>query len=326
MISLESDGRGLQVPWLGGDVLERLLTPERARAAVERALMAERAGEAAAPLRQLVDMPAGTLFVMPAALDGSLAVKLLNDRPHASAGATLPGVVVLFDEASGQPCALMDGPVLTALRTAAIAGWATARLARARRRVALVGAGFQAWYQAAALVDLGGVEAVAIWNRHGEAAEQLAARLRRRHPDLAIRVAPSVPDAVADADVITVATRSPEPLLTRGMVPPHAHVNAMGAYRPTERECAADLMVAAAVYADTPTGVRHEAGDVAIPIAQGQLAAEAVHALADAPPVPPAGLTVMKSVGAAVFDVAAARMAWVAWQGSAEATAGIPSA
>ncbi len=317
---------GTQVPWLDATVLERLLTPQLARAAVERALRAERTGAAVAPLRQLVDMPAGTLFVMPAALDGSLAVKLLNDRPQAAPGPTLPGVVVLFDDRTGQPCALMDGPVLTAIRTGAIAGWATAHLARARRRVALVGAGFQAWYQAVALLDLGGVEALTIWNRHRPAAEQLAERLRVGYPGLRLGVADGVAEAVNGADVVTVATRSREALLDRRMLAPHAHVNAMGAYRAADRECASDLMGAAVVYADTRAGVLHESGDVAIPIAEGRLAAGAVHALADAPLVPPVGLTVMKSVGAAVFDVAAARMAWASWLETTAAASGGPGA
>lgn len=317
---------GTQVPWLDAAVLEGLLTPRLARSAVERALMAERAGAAATPLRQLVDMPAGTLFVMPAALDGSLAVKILNDRPHAAPGRTLPGVVVLFDDTTGQPCAVMDGPVLTAIRTGAIAGWATARLARARRRVALVGAGFQAWYQAVALLDLGGVEHLTIWNRHRAAADQLAQRLRAGYPGLRLGVADGVAEAVDGADVVTVATRSREPLLDRRMLAPHAHVNAMGAYRATDRECASDLMAAAVVYADTRAGVLHESGDVAIPIAEGRLAAETVRALADAPPVPPPGVTVMKSVGAAAFDVAAARIAWMSWLETASAASGAPGA
>lgn len=296
------------VPWLSAAELERLLTPRWARAAVDRALEAERGQAAHTPPRQLVPMPLGTLFVMPGSWAGSLAVKLLNDRPGQAE--TLPGVVVLFDDETGRPRAVLDGPVLTALRTAALAGWATERLARARRRVAVLGAGFQAWYQVEALLDLGGVEALALWNRTPGRAAALAARVRAGHPRLAVSVAASVPEAVRGADVVTVVTRSPSPLLDRGMLADHVHVNAMGAYRPADRECASDLMQAATVYADTRAAVLAESGDVRLPVAEGRLALEAVHALAHAPAHPPAGLTVMKSVGAAIFDVVAAQCAW----------------
>ncbi len=307
------------VTWISAPELECLLTPRWARAAVSRALEAGRGQEAHTPLRQLVPMPRGTLFVMPGSWAGSLAVKLLNDRPGQAD--TLPGVVVLFDDETGQPRAILDGPVLTALRTAALAGWATERLARARRRVAVVGAGFQAWYQVEALLDLGGVEALALWNRTGGRALALAERVRAWHPDLAVSVAETVSQAVRAADVVTVVTRSPSPLLDRSMLAAHAHVNAMGAYRPADRECASDVMHAATVYADTREAVLAESGDVRIPIAEGRLAPEAVLPLASAPARPPAGLTVMKSVGAALFDVAAAQCAWERRQADRSRTA-----
>lgn len=172
------------------------------------------------------------------------------------------------------------------------------------------------------MLDLGGVEHITIWNRHRAAADQWANRLHEEYPGLGLAVADGVAAAVDGADVVTVATRSREPLLDRRMLAPPVQVNAMGADRVTDRECASDLMAAAVVYADTPAGVLHESGDVAIPIAKGQLAAEAVHALADAPLVPPTGITVMKSVGAAVFDVAAARTAWASWLEAASAASG----
>lgn len=315
----------LSVPWLGPAVLERVLAPGRAREAVANALAAEASGAGAAPLRQVVDLPEGALFVMPAAVGESLAVKILNDRPRAASAEApaLRGVVVLFQRATGLPLAIMDGAVLTALRTGGIAGWATERLARSRRRFALVGAGFQARYQAEAVLDLGGVEEVSIWNRGRSGAEALAERLRHDHPGIRVEVLTRAADAVARADVVTVVTRSQAPIVTGSMVRPTVHVNAMGAFRPSDRELSGDLVAAAAaVYADTVGGVMAEAGDVLLAIREGLLTGSAVRPLhAAAAGSPPAGMTVMKSVGAAVFDVAAAEAAYRAWRQDPTASA-----
>jgi len=303
------------VPWLGAQVLERVLPPRAAKDAVGAALAALGAGEAVTPLRQVVAMPEGALFLMPAALGGTLAVKILNDRPTRPDGLTLPGVVVLFERTTGRPLCVLDGPTLTALRTAGIAAWATERLGRRRNRVALVGAGFQARYQVEGLLDLGGITTVTLYNRHRARAERLARDLAARHPDVAWAVADTVAAAVNGADVVTVVTRSTSPLLERWMLVPDVHINAMGAFRPTDRECAGDVIAGAAVFADTLEGVLAEAGDVVLPIRDGQLTASSVKALSQAPPTPPRGTrTVMKSVGAAVFDAAAADAAYQAWR------------
>jgi ornithine cyclodeaminase/alanine dehydrogenase-like protein (mu-crystallin family) len=298
--------------WLDAETVVRRLPPDVARQAVERALTALAAGQVHAPLRQVASLPAGDTLLMPAELDGYLAVKLLNVRPanRAAGGPTLPGVVVVFDAASGEPIAALDGPALTGVRTAAIAAVATRRLARAWTRVAVIGAGAQAPYQVEALVALGGVAEVRLYNRTPERALRLAALVRERHPEVTVRVAAEVQEATLEADVVTLVTSAREPILRLADVKPTVHVNAMGAYRPTDREVATDLVANATVYADTLEGCLAEAGDLLLPAAEGALDLRRVRPLAEAleRTGPPSGMTLMKSVGAAAFDVTSA--AW----------------
>jgi ornithine cyclodeaminase/alanine dehydrogenase-like protein (mu-crystallin family) len=297
---------------LDGPQVESALPPHVARRAVARALEALRDGVAVLPPRGRVPSPAGDALLMIASLPEAWVLKVVHVRPRNRERGmpALAGAVLVTDPETGVPRALLDGPTFTGVRTAAIAGLATERLARARRVVALLGTGFQGRYQAEALLALGGVEEVRLWNRTRARAEALALALSQRHPTVRVEVAASPAEAAKGADVVTLATASPEPLLSAADLGEEAHVNAMGAYRPTERELASDVVAGATVYADTLEGCLAEAGDLLIPAAEGILDLGSVRPLWSAlASGPPSGRTVMKSVGSAVFDAAVAAAA-----------------
>ncbi|HVA21923.1 MAG TPA: ornithine cyclodeaminase family protein [Candidatus Micrarchaeia archaeon] len=297
-----------RVRWLDAAALTRLLPPSAAISAVGAALRQERSGEAMAPLRDRLELGATVLMTMPAGGPDGLGVKVLTltagDRSRGRPA--IQGVMLVFDGGDGRLRGAVDGPHLTALRTAALAGWATAQLADpAASHLVLAGAGAQAAHQVAAVCAVRPIRRVTLWNRTRRRAEELAAQLESRHPRLVLAVADDLAAATADADVVTLATSATSPLLGRADLPERCHVNALGAHEPTARELASDVLAAAAVFADTLAGCLAEAGDLLIPIAEGRLARAKVRPLADAQPG--AGpLTVMKSVGSGVFDLACA--------------------
>ncbi len=298
------------VPWISGDRLERLLPPAAAIEAVEAALRAERSGQTLTPLRGRLESAGTVLMTMPTSSPEHLGIKVLTlaDGNRDRGLPTIQGVVLVFGTADGRLQGVVDGPALTARRTAAVAGWATDRLADpAARHLVLVGAGAQAAHQAEAVCAVRPIERISCWNRTPERAERLAAELRARHPSLRVTAVADLCRATRSADVVTLVTGAREPLLSRRDLPHRCHVNAIGAHGPQDRELASDVVAAAAVYADTVAGCLAEAGDVLIPIAEGRLTRRGVRRLADARPGAE-GLTVMKSVGSAVFDLACAAL------------------
>lgn len=295
--------------WVGPEEVEALLPPPAAAAAVEEALRQLAAGRAGTSGRQFLGSGGTPLGLMPGYVDGHVGLKALTvvESNRARRLPTIQGVVLVFDDRTGALRGAVDGPALTALRTAAIAGLATRLLAIEGARVLLmVGAGAQSAAQVEAVLAERAVEEVLIWNRSAAGAEGLAAAVARRHPGLRARAMSDLPAAAGRADVITLATSSPEPLLGRAGLRPHCHLNAMGSYRPDRRELASDLMEAAAVYADTVEGCLAEAGDVLIPISEGRMRAAEVRPLLASAAGDRERLTVMKSVGSAIFDLACA--------------------
>ena len=296
--------------WFDRAELETSFTPKRALEAVEEALRAIALGEATIAQRVVADVPEGASLLMTARLPGALTVKIVQVRPE-NAGRRLPrhpGIVLLFDPDTGLPRAGFDAEVITGRRTAAISAFAARAFAPHRPVVAVLGAGSQGFYQAEGLLALGGVEEIRLWNRTEAKARALSERLREIFPEISFRVAESVCEAARDADVVTAATASPEPLLALTDVKPGALVNAVGAYRPETRELSTDLVASATLFADTLEGCLAEAGDFLVPAREGALDLGRVRPLAEAlNRERPHGTVVMKSVGSAAFDAASAK-------------------
>jgi len=295
--------------WYPADRLAELLPPAAAILAVGAALHARRAAATPDPVRQRLESGHTTLLTMPAAASWGLGVKVLTltEGNRERGRATIEGVMLCFDGDDGRLIGILDGARLTALRTAAVAGWATDRLASpGAHHLVVAGAGAQALAQVDAVCAVRPITRVTCWNRTSERAGLLADQVRRGHPAISVLVADDLREAVATADVVTLVTASRTPLLERRDLPERCHLNAMGAHQPDARELGSDVIAAAAVFADTVEGCLMEAGDLLIPIAEGLLTRDQVHELADAGPAA-AGFTVMKSVGTASFDLACAR-------------------
>jgi ornithine cyclodeaminase len=264
------------------------------------------------PLRTSLETPAGSLLMMPAFGQAGVGVKLVTltssnperGLPYVQAG------YVLFDTATQSPEAVLDGTALTALRTAAVSGLATRHLAREdAARLVVFGAGVQARAHLEAMCAVRPVaELVVVARSPGPAGSFVRAGLER---GLAARL--GEPESVAEADLICTCTTSGEPLFDGALLTPGVHVNAVGSHRPDARELDTETVRRGRVVVETREAALAEAGELAIPVADGAI--EAGHVVADlAEAVRGAevrrstdDLTVFKSVGMAFEDLVVAR-------------------
>ncbi|MCC6791562.1 MAG: ornithine cyclodeaminase family protein [Thermomicrobiales bacterium] len=278
-------------------------------------------GDVVTPTRHhhRIDRPEGeaTLLLMPAwhaTTGGYAGVKVVSVVPgNAARGKpSVIGTYLLLDGDSGEPLAMLDGQALTAWRTAAASALAASCLARPdTRRMVMVGAGTLAPRLIAAHASVRPIEAVAIWNRNPERARTLAARLDC--PGLRVTAIDDLAAAVAEADLVSVATMSREPLVEGAWLAPGVHLDLVGAYNPGMREADDAAVVKASVYVDTRGGALAEAGDIVQAIAAGALDEGRIAGdLFDLCRGSATGrrsadeITLFKSVGTAIEDLAAA--------------------
>ena len=178
---------------------------------------------------------------------GALGSKIIARFPENPPGTNLGSFIVLFDDASGFPVAIVDGVYITALKTAAGAALATEVLARSdARTVGVVGSGVLAWWSLAFFaVGCPSLKTVCVYSRAQSRREDFATRAHEELGYDAHSVA-SVEEATRDADVIVTATNSPNPVLLEKHVHSGQHINAMG----IRSEIAPDVMAAATVFPD----------------------------------------------------------------------------
>ena len=247
-----------------------------------------------------------------------LGVKVVNIVPGNDARGlpAVSAVYLLFSAATGRPLALLDGAELTARRTAAASALAAGFLARAdAARLLVVGTGRLAPELAAAHASVRPVREVAVWGRSGGKAEDLAARLGREL-GLEVRATADLEAAVRAADIVTTATTSLEPVVRGAWLKEGTHLDLVGGFTPAMREADDEAVRRARVWVDTLDGALAEAGDMVQPLRSGVLAREAVvgdlFGLCRGEMRPgrenPAEITVFKSVGTALEDLAAATM------------------
>lgn len=262
------------------------------------------------------DMP-GTLLLMPAWRSGStLGVKIVTVFPD-NARRSLPavhGTYILLDAETGVPRAVLDGTALTLRRTASASALAAEFLARPDSAVHLmVGTGALAPHLIAAHAAVRPIRETRLWGRDPRKAAGLAARLAESG-SRAVPVA-DLAQAAATADIVTCATLAAEPLIRGEWLRPGTHLDLVGGYTPQMREADDEAVRRARVYIDTEAALR-EAGDIVQPLRSGVLARESIvgdlFALArgEAPGRrDPAEITLFKSVGTALEDLAAAELA-----------------
>ena len=219
------------------------------------------------------------------------------------------GGVLLHDGTTGELVALLNASPITAIRTAAVSAVATRALARPDGgRVAILGAGVQARAHITAMRAVLEDPEVRIWTRSTDAAERLAS-------ETGAIVAPSADSALFGAEVICTTTSSREPVVEKRWVAPGTHINAVGACFPTTRELDTETVAHSSFFVDRRESAFNEAGDYLIPAAEGAIGPEHVKAelgevLAGMHPgrEHEDELTVFKSLGIAVEDLAAAEL------------------
>ncbi len=268
------------------------------------------------------DGAASTLLLMPAwtdlnaagtSRDGHIGVKIVTVSPdnNAIAKPAVMGLYLLLDGKTGEPQALIDGQRLTQWRTACASALAASYLARGdASRLLVVGAGALSPFLAKAHSAVRPITSIRIWNRTLANAEKVAADLRAE--GLPAEAATDLEAELAEADIVSSATISNEPLVSGARVKPGAHIDLVGGFTPTMREADDAAITRARVYVDTRAGATKEAGDIVQPLASGALSHEAIiadlHELARGQKrgrESAEEVTLFKSVGAALEDLAA---------------------
>lgn len=226
------------------------------------------------------------------------------------------GQYLLLSGESGEPLALMEGRTLTARRTAAASALASSYLAREdAKHLVMVGAGALAPHLVRAHASVRPIKRVTLWNRTRERAVALAAGLAGA--GFLIDVTDNLAEAVAEADIVSCATLATEPLLRGAWLKEGAHVDLIGGFTPNMREADDEALRRARVYVDTRAGAGKEAGDIVNPISRGVIKEADIQGdLFDLcrGAAPGRGsrseITLFKSVGTAIEDLAAAMLVW----------------
>ena len=216
------------------------------------------------------------------------------------------GFVALFDGETGQVKTLINASAITEIRTAAVSGVATRLLARPESRtLAILGAGTQARSHLEAMRAVLPIEHVRAWSRTPGSASELED----------VEEVASVEEALRGADVVVTATAAREPIVELGWFAEGAHVNAVGSSIKSTRELDTATMGAAALYVDRRESTFNEAGDYLIPLSEGAIGPEHIRGELGEVLVgavegrrSDSELTVFKSLGLAVEDLAAAEL------------------
>jgi ornithine cyclodeaminase/alanine dehydrogenase-like protein (mu-crystallin family) len=292
--------------------VRRLLPMDECIDVMADALASLSRGEVHNPLRFVVRPPgeSSLLGLMPSHRGGARrlwGLKTVAIFPsNAERGLDLhQGFVALFDGDTGETRAIMNAGGITAVRTAAVSGVATRLLARDDvSTLAILGAGIQAKAHLEAMRAVRDFDRVVVWSRTaGRASAELDG----------VEEAGSAEEAVRAADVLVTATSAPEPIVQREWLRDGVHINAVGSSIPTTRELDTATMRDAALFVDRRESTVNEAGDFLFPQREGAIGPDHIRAEigelligAGEGRRSPEEMTVFKSLGLAVEDLAAA--------------------
>ena len=302
---------------LSADEVEKSITLPEAIDAMSDAFIELSSGKAISPVRTNIpirDFNATALF-MPVyfpkeKLIGLKTVNVHNENPDKNLP-LIHALYTLFDAETGATIALMDGEKLTAVRTGAASGLAANLLAKDDSSVAAIfGAGVQGRTQLEAVCAVRKIKRAIIFDLSAERAEKFVSEMSHKL-DVEISIAGSI-EELKQADIICTATTSAEPLFSLSDVKPGVHVNGIGSYKPNMCELPHELISGSKVVVDSREACLKEAGDIIQPIERGMFSADKIYAEIGEIAAGKSGrtsdseITVFKSVGNAVQDVAAA--------------------
>ena len=306
------------VPLIDAATVERS-TPMPALIAALRSAFA--CGGYQSPARFANDMgKTSSLLIMPSWNEGTrLGVKIVNvDR---AARPSVRSSYVLMDRATARPLAVMDGATLTRRRTAAASVLAATYLARPdSRRLLLLGTGAMIPSLIEAYTSAFPIESIMIWGRDQQNAK--AAARQAQSGSYSAEAVSDISAALAQADIVSSATLATSPLIKGAELRPGMHVDLIGAFRPEMCEADGEAFARSRVFVDTHAGAMDEAGDLLQAIAGGHFRADAIQADLTALTqgrhlgrgADRDAITLFKSVGAALEDLAAAELVMERWR------------
>jgi ornithine cyclodeaminase/alanine dehydrogenase-like protein (mu-crystallin family) len=271
---------------------------------MEKALIDFSAGRVTQPVRSIIsiDPPGGFLGLMPALTPDGLGLKAVTFYPsNIERGIpTHMATIFLVDPQTGTPLAIMDGRLITEMRTAAVSAAATKLLAPPDANIlAILGSGVQARSHVEALRLVRRFEEIRVWSPTKEHADQFASEISA--------TAMSAEKAVRGADVVVTVTNSKEPVLRGSWLKPGCHVNAVGACRPDWRELDDEVM-SNVILVDSREAALKESGDLIL--SGAKIYAELGEALTGKITTRTNETTIFKSLGMAVEDITAATLVY----------------
>ena len=303
--------------------VKSLLTMDDLIPAMADALAAFSARSVTQPLRTVLTVGEQHAFygVMPAYIPGTPAlgtklVTVFSGNPARGLPTHL-ATIVLLDPETGALLSLMDGRYITESRTAAVSAVSVQHLAREDADVlAILGTGVQGRSHLEAIARVRALKEVRVWSRTAANADSFV-REMQPHVEFVIRTAGSAREAVTGAAIVALTTAAKEPVLFSDWIADGTHICAVGACRPTEREMEGALVERAGLYVDSREAALAEAGDIVLPMNEGLIGPGHIRAelgevtggivsgrrMADR-------VTIFKSLGMAVEDVAAAHLVY----------------
>ncbi len=279
------------------------------------------------PPRQVLRLDDSThdaFALLPAWNDDAIAVKAFTYFPeNPPPNPSLHSQILLFDRRHGQPLALIDGTSVTWWRTAGISALASRFLSREdSETLLLLGTGKLAPFLIRAHACVRPLKRVIVWGRSPEKVEALLSSMRDQLPGITFSASTSIRESCPEADIVVSATGSHEILVEGRWIRPGTHTDFLGNHHADKRECDTELVCRSRVYLDTRVNCLKEAGEILLPIAEGRFTQEqVVGELSELCSGTAAGrvsdgeITLFKSVGAALGDLAAARLVWQASRG-----------
>ena len=293
-----------QLLFIDEEQVRAVLSYDELIPAIRQALMDFSAGRVVQPLRTVMSVAqyAGWFAVMPAVYGDVMGAKMVTFYPkNVDRGKhTHLAMIQLFRADTGEPLAILDGRLITEMRTAAVSAVAVDLLAHPQAKVlGILGSGVQARSHVRALSLVRKFEEIRVWSRSEENAQRFAEEVGGR--------VTSAEEAVSAADVVLTLTSSPEPILFGRWLKKNAMVCAVGAVTPDRRELDGEAMQGAVVVESREAAMK-EPGDILLAKAQvtaeiGELLQGVVLDRRDRP-------VVFKSVGIAIEDVAAAKLVY----------------
>jgi alanine dehydrogenase len=305
--------------------VQDLLTMPECIDIVENAFRQLALGTVIMPQRTAIRIPQyrGLQLGMPSYIGGemdTLALKVVTVYPDNPSQHNLPttiGVLLLNDAGTGAPLAIMDAGFMTAMRTGAVSGVATKHLALPEaKRVGVFGAGVMAQTQLEAVCAVRAIEEALVFDAFPEKAQAYAERMSAKL-GVPVKSVNTARAAIAGMDIVIAASSATQPIFDGAWLEAGQHINAIGSHAPGARELDTAAIVRSKIVPDLLDACLVEAGDIMIPISEGAITKEQIHAslgeiVAGMKPGRESAdeITLFKSVGLAIQDAATARFVY----------------